>query len=227
MLPAIPKSIPLVSVNEHVFTQIKRSTSFTASPTSSDASSYMRDLVQFIFAKDSKGNKKNKNSKQQLSMLRELCAYMTTQMVLNEEFVDLLLCTIIESPDGDVDKKIFRTATFLLTEYIHRSTFNYLPFKLPTSSSALNQLTLAKMVSAFTDELKVYTGVRECFDWMTLGTLTPYGRLNAISASAISQQSELEEYCIKTFAELKYPSKPHKSILGENFLYLLPVPIYP
>lgn len=58
-----------------------------------------------------------KNAKQQLALLRELCVYATAQHASMELFVPLVRVTR-QCGDSDNDRKIFRTALYILAEML-------------------------------------------------------------------------------------------------------------
>jgi hypothetical protein len=161
------------------------------------------------------GPKKGKfNQRQQLQYLREMSIYLSTVASIDEAVFTGIVAYLKELGDSDADRKLFRTAVFLLVECIsHYCARGELTSK---------RNTVYNIITQFEKELKHKTwSSRQILMWRSLGTISHLPKIAHIPGAAepngtpnVSEVgSSISTRLLTTFEELQYPVKQKKSML--------------
>jgi len=140
----------------------------------------------------SKANAKLKSPKAYLSEIREMCMFIGPHYVTDDSLFDVLLKLITELPDQDVERKIVRTAYFLILEILSVDSTVKLQNKIKEDLNRLlhNEITR--------------TGARLCLGWRLLA------KVSLVSGTGPELLGTLENK-IKV---LQYPEKQKRILFG-------------
>lgn len=175
------------------------------------------------------GAKKNKlNQKAQLTHLREMCIYLSAVTSIDEAVFSAITLFIKDLGDSDMDRKIFRTAMYLLMEAIAEySSRNELTNKRG-SILVLNSM-LGKELSSKNGSSK------QLLIWRSLGTIVyahnsqaqqQLATQNAGGKNFLPRNTEIETFVVSrlhsAFEALSFPVKQKKSVLFGDDKEFLP-----
>jgi hypothetical protein len=173
------------------------------------------------------GPKKGKfNQKAQLTQLREMSIYLSAVTTMDESVFTAVTTYLKELSDSDADRKLFRTAVFLLTEAISEYSSRSELANRKNAIVALNNL--------FEKDLKQKASSRQLLIWRTIGSIAHIYSVQAkvqshagteqslsLATRSVEMGSEMKERLFKAFEELQYPVKQKKSVLfGDDKDYL-------
>lgn len=156
------------------------------------------------------GTKKGKfNQRQQLQYLREMCIYLSAVASIEDAVFTSIIGYLKDLGDSDADRKLFRTAVYLLIECIAQYG----------ARGELNskRSTVYTLVTQFEKELKHKTwSARQILVWRSLGSIAHLHHLNPKNEGS-DVGSSLLNRLLTSFDELQYPVKQKKSVLfGED-----------
>lgn len=129
-----------------------------------------------------------KNAKQQLALLRELCVYATAQHASMEIFVPLLRVAR-QCGDSDNDRKIFRTALYVLSEMLQND---------PTSE--ITEAARRDLWMMLQQQLNSQQVARAYVSWRTAGVLI----------DKVSSREQLASMAVEGLRGFQLPEKPTK-----------------
>lgn len=170
------------------------------------------------------GSKKGKfNQKIQLTHLREMSIYMSAVTSMEEAIFSAITLYLKDLGDSDADRKLFRTAMYLLSEAIAEYSSRNELIKKRGAVLVLNSL-LGKELGQKGGSAKQF------LIWRTLGSIVHAHNAQAKQLDAVKEastgtlpirNSEIETFVISrlhsTFEGLQYPVKQKKSVLfGED-----------
>ena len=167
------------------------------------------------------GPKKGKFSqKMQLSFLREMSIYLSAVASMDENVFSNAVLYLKDLGDSDADRKLFRTAMYILTEAI-------------TEFSTRNELnkkhkSIEILVNLFEKELKQKNSSKQMLIYRSLGSIVHVYNTTDTGISSqtnnsiivnknINLDSSMKARLLTTFEDLQYPIKQKKSVLfGED-----------
>lgn len=166
------------------------------------------------------GSKKGKfNQKVQLTHLREMSIYMSAVTSMEEAIFSAITLYLKDLGDSDTERKLFRTAMYLLSEAI-------------AEYSSRNELTKKRgavlvLNSLLGKELGIKGGsTKQLLIWRTMGSIVHAHNAQATQANSTvtklpARNTEIETFVTtrlhSTFEGLQYPVKQKKSVMfGED-----------
>lgn len=172
------------------------------------------------------GAKKNKlNQKAQLTHLREMSIYLSAVTTMDEAIFSAITLFVKDLGDSDADRKIFRTAMYLLMEAIAEYSSRG---ELTNKRGAI--LVLNSMLGK--ELAQKNSNSKQLLIWRSLGTIVYVHNSQAqqqISAGFQNLQprnTEIENFVISrlhsTFEGLSFPVKQKKSVLFGDDKEFLP-----
>ena len=142
----------------------------------------------------SKLGSKIKNSKNLLTLLRELSVYSGPNQGYNNGLAKSLLAAIKDNSTQDIDKKIVRTSYFLLSDMVSNSP----------NIGAMQKVS-TDLIHHLQYEVKQTSGSRLCMAWRLLARMV-----------YICQMEDLVEGTLKSaMKSLRYPEK-EKKLIGQK-----------
>lgn len=155
-------------------------------------------------------NKKTKNApKVQLSLLRELCVYISANVEIEEQFSTGMVEQLSDLADQDADRKILRTCAYIVVEILSRESINS------------DQHKVIEMINYFTKEVNKGASApnsRQFLAFSVLGFLSAYNQRHQIN---LSTDDTLYKLLTSSLKELKHVGKQRKSMFGSDKEYVM------